>query len=193
MSRILWVDIEGTGLDPLSDVILEIGLRITDVEGNTLDKVTSLVWNPAWKFKLDCNPVVRDMHNKSGLTEELEDLGGRPIRVSYSPEVVAKRLAAWVTDRIQPNEGYWPMAGNSVHYDRSFLSIHMPHLLEMWHYRNLDVSSLREVCRLVNPALFAKLPTPAKTHRPQQDLDESIKLWRWMMDNFLFVEDLPTD
>ncbi len=187
MTKILWVDIEGSGLDPVDDIILEVGLRITDLDGETLDQITTLVWQPDWRSKVVKNEFVFDMHVKSGLVDDLSDLDkyGAPANKVMDIE---KILCTWIDQRINTAEGLWPMAGNSVHYDRGFLAHHMPSLLTRWHYRNLDVSSMREACRMLSPSLFGKMPTPTKAHRPQGDLDESIKLWRWLADNFFWTE-----
>lgn len=189
MSRkILWVDIEATGLSPTKDRILEVGLRITDWQGATLDQVTSLVWNDDWRERLTGNSFVLNMHTESGLVADLDELSSDPYRVKLLPNLVGDMLVAWCVQRLTPEEFYQPMAGNSVHYDRSFLVHWMPNLHNVWNYRNIDISSTREQCRISNPALFAKIPQQAKAHRPQQDIDASIKLWEWLLDNFLWPE-----
>lgn len=186
-TKILWVDIETTGLDPRMDLLLEVGLRITNTQGANLDEVTALVWNPGWRSQLMVTPGVFEMHQKSGLVHDLEDLDRNPRK--YSPAFISSRLCEWLATRL--GEGYvgiLPMAGNSVHFDRSFLAEHMPDLLNWWHYRNLDISSMREACRILNPKLFAHMPPHKKTHRPQADITESIMLWSWLADNFFWVE-----
>lgn len=187
-TKILWVDIETTGLKAQEDLILEIGLRITNAQGDNLDEITSLVWNPNWRAQLMKMESVFDMHAKSGLVDDLEDLGRRPDHTAYSPDAVATKLDNWLTGRLGTNLiGVLPMAGNSVHYDRSFLAEHMPNLLNWWHYRNLDISSMREACRILNYPLFQRMPQHVKAHRPQADIDESVKLWNWLADNFFWV------
>lgn len=187
MDKIAWVDIEASGLDPYRDIILEIGLRITNLDGDNLDEVTSLVWTPGWRGHLVRNEAVFEMHRKSGLIEAMSDLErsvGPGKLIDYRIENVEMRLAQWMHDRL--GEVKLPMAGNSVHYDRSFLGVHAPNLLAKWHYRNFDVSSTREQMRILNPELFAKLKAPPKKHRPQGDIDDSVYLWKWLMENFLF-------
>lgn len=191
MRKILWVDVEATGLDPQIDVILEVGLRITDWEGHELDRTTSLVWTRDWRARIAVNELVMDMHATSGLMFDLEDLdNNQSKRYLKGSNQVSSNLVVWVQQRLGHDaHNIMPMAGNSVHYDRSFLLAHMPDLHNLWHYRNLDISSLRESCRLFNPSLFAKMPTPVNAHRPQADIDESIKLMNWLQENFMFVED----
>lgn len=190
MRNILWVDVEATGLEPQHDALLEVGLRITNWEGVELDQITSLVWSMDWRACLMRNEQVFDMHEASGLVHDLEDLDRSPNKTTYGANVVAHTLCDWVRTRLGSNtHNIFPMAGNSVHYDRSFLVHQMPELANMWHYRNLDMSSIREACRIFNPPLFSKIPPHIKAHRPQADIDESIKLMNWLQDNFLYVGD----
>lgn len=189
LNRILWLDVETTGLLPDKDVILEVGVRITDIEGNNIDEVTSIVWDQDWSWKLARNEAVFNMHAASGLVDELNDLTKRSDRDMYNAYMVSAGMHKWIAERLgEDNLGVLPMAGNSVHYDRSFVAVHMPKLLTAWHYRNLDMSSSREACRLTAPRLFATMPKPIKVHRPQADIDESIKLWRWLNANFFYTE-----
>jgi oligoribonuclease len=187
--KIVWVDLETTGLDPQRDRILEVGIRITNVSGDTLEWVTSLVWNPDWEVRLTANEVVQKMHTDSGLVVDLAELSRSGQRYMYTPTMVGQQMLGWLMRKLGADaKGTPPMAGNSVHYDRSFLAAYMPDLLGFWHYRNLDMSSMREACRILNPTLFDQMPTPFKAHRPQGDLDESVKLWQWLSDNFFWVE-----
>jgi oligoribonuclease len=188
-SRILWVDLEGTGLNAQQDVTLEIGVRITDVHGSNLGERTSLVWSPNWRPCLMRNENVFEMHRASGLLDDLENLDRRPDRHRFSPDAVARATLDWIASELGVEfDGKLPMAGNSVHYDRSFMTAHMPHLVRFWHYRNLDISAMREACRLASPTLFTQMPTHVKAHRPQADIDESVKLWNWLYDNFFWSE-----
>jgi len=190
VTKILWIDLETSGLDFVGDVILEAGLRITNLNGDTLDQTTELIYNMNWRSAIVRNDFVYDMHTKNGLIDDLNDLSLVTTRESHLPSLVEKRLCNWIDMRLPqlgPDE-VRPMAGNSVHLDRGFLAYHMPSLLTRWHYRNLDVSSMREACRMLAPTLFGKMPPPVKAHRPQGDLDESIKLWRWLQDNFFWTE-----
>lgn len=189
MDKILWVDIEGSGLNPDIDIILEIGLRITDAEGNNLDEITSLVWTPNWRAYLVKNEIVFDMHQKSGLIDDLADLERRGAGAMAEASIgnVSKRLCDWIQERLGDQSKKMPMAGNSVHYDRMFLLEHAADLHNMWFYRNFDVSSTREQLRIANPVLFSRLPVPPKSHRPQADITDSITLWQWLLDNFLYI------
>lgn len=187
MSKILWIDVETTGLDAESDILLEVGLRITNVDGDNLDEITSLVWTPNWRAHLVKNEAAFEMHQKSGLVEALNDFErSRPPAGLEAGRVgsVDFLLAEWVEARLGKEK--YPMAGNTTHLDRSFVARYMPKLLERFHYRNFDVSSTREQLRVLNPELFAKLEVPKKAHRPQGDIDNSVHLWKWLIENFLF-------
>ena len=183
---ILWGDLETTGLDPLHDVVLEVGLRVTDRHGEELHRVTELVWTPDWRSRLMRNEDVFGMHERSGLIHELEDLtGDSRRRIHHLREMVAERLAEWVAEKV--GDAKLPLAGNSVTLDRMFMLFHMEKLYNSMHYRIFDMSSTREQLRLVNPELFAKLPPEPKAHRPQGDIDSSIKLWTFFNREFFWT------
>lgn len=182
---ILWGDFETTGLDPVTDIILEAGLRVTDSFGNELHRITSLVWTADWRSRLVRNEFVFDMHKESGLVDELENLDNHPHRQTKSRELVSKALTAWVVEKTHGAK--LPLAGNSVSLDKFFMHFHMPELRDVMHYRIVDVSSTREQLRLCNPALFSRLPEEPKAHRPQGDIDSSIKLWRWLQREFFWT------
>lgn len=181
----VWGDVESTGLDPVTDIMLEVGFRITDSFGNELHRISSLVWTPDWRSRLMRNEYVFDMHQKSGLVHELEDLSSDPQRTLRSREMVSRRMAEWIAEKTRGHK--LPLAGNSVFLDKFFFHFHMPEVRDALHYRVIDVSSTREQLRLCNPGLFARLPEEPKAHRPQGDIDSSIKLWRWLQREFLLT------
>lgn len=181
---ILWGDLETTGLNPVEDVVLEIGLRITDRYGEELHRTTSLVWTPDWRSRLMRDEFVFSMHDQSGLIHDLEDLSTDRLRVTRGREMVSKNLARWVAEH---TSNKLPLAGNSVTLDRMFMLFHMPELYNSMHYRIFDMSSTREQLRIANPELFAKLPPEPKAHRPQGDIDSSIKLWKFFNREFFWT------
>jgi oligoribonuclease len=189
---IIWCDIETTGLDPNTDIILEVGLRVTDWYGVEIDRVTMPVLNHGWRSILARDTDVWAMHQESGLIAELTDLqNGLLDHHFHGKSAVAAKLLYWLQkfDGLGPHRGLFPMAGNSIHFDRKFLLHHMPVVERWFSYRNLDISSIREACKIVNPSLHAKEPVNTKNHRPQGDLDASITLWQHYIDNFLHEGD----
>lgn len=133
---LVWVDIETTGLDPEEDSILEVGLAVTDAD-LSMRACTSRIVQPMRRLLDDAEEVVRSMHHRSGLSAELHDGWGQPERQ------VEATLVEWLRERVEP--GASPMCGSSVHFDRRFLHLHMPDLEAMFHYRNIDVSTIKEL------------------------------------------------
>lgn len=190
---ILWCDLETTGLNAESGLILEMGFRLTDYYGSEIRRWTHVLWSPLWRATLARNQFVWDMHVESGLVAELtriDSLAGGE-RIMYAPHRVRDAALAWLEEHAKdgPHDGKFPMAGNSLSgVDRPFLVEHAPAINAHFSYRNLDVSSIREACRIVNPALHAREPQLPKAHRTQQDLDNTILLWQHYIDNFFFEE-----
>lgn len=198
--QIVWIDIECSGLAPLDDHILEIGARVTDWWGTEIDRFTSLVYTPFWMGRIIQNEFVFDMHTKSGLIDDLRELehGGQTANEAraaaykkFSIDAVEARMLEWLKPYTGngPHGGKFPMSGNSVHFDRSFFAVDAPNLERWFHYRNHDISALREACRLANSELHASEPEVPKPHRVQGDIDNSITLWRHYLQNFLWVSD----
>lgn len=190
---ILWCDIETTGRDATTGLVLEVGLRLTDWYGAEIRRWTSIIWDYRWRATLAANPLVWDMHTESGLIADLTRIESLPSirRNLYLDRNVIPRALDWLTRYASdgPHDGKFPMAGNSLSgVDRPFLKRYAPEIHDFFSYRNLDVSSIREACRIVNPPLHAREPQVEKAHRPQDDIDNSITLWKHYIDNFLFEE-----
>lgn len=190
---ILWCDLETTGLDAKTGMMLEIGLRITDWRGREIDSWTSLIWNEGWRGRLATNDFVWDMHTESGLIGDLEDLEINRRVIDYTLESVTQQALTWLAERAPadtgPHDGKFPMAGNSLGgVDRPFLREHAPAINDWFSYRDLDVSSMREACRVTNKALHAREPEVEKSHRPQEDISNSILLWNHYIDNFFWTD-----
>jgi oligoribonuclease len=198
-TAIIWGDIETTGLDArqdilgrYGDIILELGLRATTWDGTEIARYTSVIWTPDWRVRLERNPFVLDMHTKSGLVAALERIDDHPsFQAIHALDNVQRGARMWMEKHaaLGPHNGAFPFAGNSVSFDRRFLSEFMPDLDGMFSYRILDVSSIRESMRVLNPSLFARIQEPAKAHRPQGDIDSSIELWKVIYQSYVFVDD----
>lgn len=169
----IFVDIETTGLDPATDVILEVGMALVHPDTFKVEAVTSrLVSVPNLADVVaSVDRVVLDMHNESGLWAELRQ--GLTNRVTSLDIYFANVVKAW-------SDGEkLPMVGNSVHFDRAFLKVHMPQTEAAFHYRNIDLSGIREAVRLWAPDRLAVIPVDKKKHRALSDIDDSINLARW--------------
>lgn len=186
----IWVDLETTGLDDQNDVILEVGLALGDVYGNVSAKFETLIWNPRWREILEnAEDIVQNMHDKSNLTAELLLLEELPEeRVKRRLAQVESQVVKWFHAHDLP-ERELKLAGSSVHFDRGFLKNWMPEFEGLMHYRNVDVSSIKETCRGLNPELYAKLQQvtkPKKLHRVGPDIEDTLEEYKFYVDNFLY-------
>jgi oligoribonuclease len=160
---LVWLDMEMTGLDPERHTILELALIITDGQLAVIAELGPLVIHQPEEVLAAMDPWCVEHHGASGLTE-----ASRRSRLSLA-EAEARALA-FLESRLRPGEA--PLAGNSVHVDRAFLARHMPRLHDFFHYRNVDVSTVKELARRWYPAL--QPPKKAERHRALDDLRESI-------------------
>lgn len=191
--EMVWVDLESTGLIPESDPILELGIVLTDSVGRVIRDCARewLVFDfdDFWYTRaLSRMPeVVAQMHFESGLASEIAGMTSHPDREKMSPRYVMKEALHWLRGMVGP--GQIPMAGSTIHFDRAFLKKQMPDLEAWFHYRNEDVSSVREFARRVNWSVVENQPRAAKGHRVLSDLSDSIKLYRYFIENFFVLDD----
>jgi oligoribonuclease len=168
----VWVDLETTGLSPAQDRILELGIIVTDADLNGISSYTTLVdpLIPVYEAREAADPLVRDMHDKSGLWRALSRGTVR------NPATVDDEATDWLRyelkDRGVVNPP--PMCGSSVHFDRSFLEPQLPVLFRQFHYRNIDVSTTKELARRWYPQVLATAPAKSEHHRVFPDLRETI-------------------
>ena len=174
-NRLIWIDMEMSGLKPDSDVILEVGLVVTDQELNVVAEAPVLVVHQN-------DAVVEGMvswntatHARCGLTERVRKSG-------LDEAQVEEKMLAFLELLVPP--GISPMCGNSICQDRRFLARHMPRLEAYFHYRNLDVSTLKELARRWKPDLLSGLTKQGK-HEALADIYESIEEMRYYRQNFL--------
>lgn len=172
---LIWCDIESSGLDPLTDSILEVGVIVT-----TDDLVERLRWSQPARWLGDrgkLNPVVRELHERSGLLAECA--GAEMSLHEIESMIIGAIKGVGVVSGDPP-----PLAGSSVYFEREFLRRQMPDLLGLCSYRNVDVSTLTEVCRRWHPTAHASRPGAdltheKKPHRSIPDLEYSIALLRY--------------
>ncbi len=156
-----------TGLDLGKDKLIEVAALVTDPELNVLGEGVDLVIH-ADDAALDAMPpVVRDMHAKSGLTEEVRR---SVLTMSEAEEIIL----AYVKEHV-PNPRTAPLCGNSIATDRGFLARDMPALDAHLHYRMIDVSSIKELCRRWYPRVYFGQPAKGLSHRALADIRESIR------------------
>jgi oligoribonuclease len=180
--RFVFVDIETTGLQHETDLVMEIGVIITDLELETIDMYDTQIWeSPFYDRKWESvDPFVQTMHHGNGLLEQCRSEGQTQ---ADAEETIADFLRSHgVKDE--------PMCGSSVHFDRLFLAEQYPSVEDLFSHRNIDVSTLKELCMRLNPDLYAKLADNApkrERHRVIEDIEDTIGELKFYRDNFLFI------
>jgi len=160
------VDCEMTGLDPAVDELVEVAVVITDYDLAPVDEGFQVVIKPSAEALEQMNDFVRDMHATSGLLDQLEsglDLAEAEAQVlSYIQQFVPDAQSA-------------PLAGNTIGTDRMFLQKYMPLVHEHLHYRNIDVSTIKELSKQWFPKAYYQSPDKNGGHRALADILESIR------------------
>lgn len=164
--RLVWIDCEMTGLDLAVDELVEIAIVVTDFELNVLDPGFQIVIKPDDSALANMGEFVTEMHRSSGLLDEI------PHGVSLAD---AEFQALEYIQRFAPLEGKAPLAGNTIGTDRMFLAKYMPRVDRWLHYRNVDVSSIKELSRRWYPRAYFNAPTKNGGHRALADILESIR------------------
>lgn len=175
--NLIWIDLEMTGLDTQHDAIIEIATIITDSQLNVLAEGPVLAIHQPESVLDRMDDWNRKQHGESGLIER--------VRRSTVDEAEAERLTlGFVGEWVPPNES--PICGNSICQDRRFLARCMPRLEAHFHYRNLDVSSLKILAERWAPALKDGLQKQS-THLALDDIRESIAELRYYRDTVLKI------
>jgi oligoribonuclease len=160
-----------TGLDIGSDALIEIAALVTDSELRVLGEGVDVVIH-ADAAQLDrMQDVVREMHQRSGLTEAALM---STVTLAEAEQTVLEYIRAFV-----PDPGTAPLAGNSIATDRMFLARDMPELDSHLHYRMVDVSSIKELCRRWYPRVYYAKPEKGLAHRALADIEESLRELRY--------------
>jgi oligoribonuclease len=166
-ARLVWIDCEMTGLDLRNDALIEIAALVTDADLVPFGEGVDVVIH-APDTALDAMPdVVRDMHARSGLTDE--------VRQSTVTMAEAEKLVLDYIREHVPDGRSAPLCGNSIATDRGFLARDMPELDGHLHYRMVDVSSIKELCRRWYPRIYYAQPEKGLAHRALADVRESIR------------------
>lgn len=165
--RLVWIDCEMTGLDLQRDALIEIACLVTDGELNVLGDGVDIVIHADESALAAMLDVVREMHAHSGLTEEVR-------RATVTLADAEQQVLAYVREHV-PDVRTAPLAGNSIGTDRGFIARDMPELDAHLHYRMVDVSSVKELCRRWFPRVFYAKPEKGLAHRALADIVESIR------------------
>ena len=163
--RLIWIDLEMTGLDPQRDRIIEIATIVTDKDLNLLAEGPVLAIRQPEAVLERMDEWNRQTHGSSGL---LDRVRSSPVTTAEAEKRTIEFLRVWV------EPGASPMCGNSICQDRRFLAREMPDLERYFHYRNLDVSSLKELARRWAPEVAAGV-RKTSTHLAIEDIRDSIR------------------
>lgn len=174
-TRLIWVDLEMSGLSPDTDRILEVAMVVTDPQLEVVAEGPVLVVHQPDAVLDGMDSWNRATHARSGLTERVK-------ASTLDEATVQERMLAFLREHI--GAGVSPMCGNSVCQDRRFLARHMPALQDYFHYRNLDVSTLKELAKRWKPQIMAGFQKQGK-HEALADIYESIDELRYYRQHFL--------
>ena len=177
-ANLVWIDLEMTGLDPDTDRVIEIATIVTDAELNILAEGPVLAIHQPDSVLKAMDEWNSTHHNQSGLV--------RRVRDSAIKESDAEHLTLEFVKNYVPS-GKSPMCGNSVCQDRRFLARSMPHLEQYFHYRNLDVSTVKELCLRWAPDIAGGF-SKESAHRALQDIRDSINELAYYRGHFLKVQ-----
>lgn len=181
--NLVWIDCEMTGLDVEHDALIEVAVLITDSELNVLGDGVDVLIKPTDEQLAAMGDFVREMHTKSGLLADLA--GGTTMEDALSQVMDYVRAHVPVARKA-------PLAGNTIGTDRAFLARDMPELEQWVHYRNVDVSSLKELARRWFPRVLFQAPEKTGNHRALADIQESIEELRYYREAMFVPAPGPT-
>lgn len=163
-NNLIWLDLEMTGLEPATDKILEIATIVTDSELNIIAEGPVFAIHQPDEILDNMDEWCVNQHGKSGLTKRCKESS---TDLATASQETINFLAQYVP------AGKSPMCGNSIGQDRRFMHIHMPELEQFFHYRNLDVSTVKELARRWKPEVLESFQKKG-THLALDDIKESI-------------------
>jgi oligoribonuclease len=166
MSAIVWMDMEMSGLDPDKERILEVAVLVTDGELNVVAEGPNLILHQPDALLEAMDEWNTKHHSQSGLTKRVRE---STVDESQASAAVLEFLSE------HTQKGKAPLAGNSIHQDRRFVARYLPEVEDWLHYRNVDVSTIKELARRWYPKEYAGRPTKKGSHRAMDDLMESIE------------------
>lgn len=169
LNRLIWIDLEMTGLDPSRDVIIEIATIVTDADLRIIAEGPSLVIHQPDEILDGMDAWNTRQHGQSGLTQRVRDS-------QLSVADAESQTLDFLRKHLQRGDS--PMCGNSICQDRRFLANYMPQLESFFHYRNLDVSSLKELARRWKPRILEGMKKQS-SHLAMDDIKDSIEELRY--------------
>jgi oligoribonuclease len=180
---LVWMDLEMTGLEPDTDVIVEIATLVTDDDLNIVAEGPDLVIHQPAAVLSIMKPIVVEMHTKSGLLGAIT-----------SSTITLEEAGAATLEFIKlhvPEARTVPLCGNSIGTDRRFLAKYLPEIENYLHYRSVDVSSIKELAKRWFPKSGIDRPNKGGMHRAMDDVRESVRELQYYREKF-FVSELPS-
>lgn len=177
-NNLIWIDMEMSGLIPDSDRILEVALVVTDSQLNVVAEAPVLAVHQSDSILDNMDKWNKSTHAKSGLIEKVKTS-------NLNEEEVEKDMIFFLQKHVPPNIS--PMCGNTICQDRRFLARTMPRLEAYFHYRNLDVSTLKELAKRWKPDILANLTKQGK-HEALADIYDSIAELKYYREHFIKTE-----
>lgn len=183
--RFIWIDIETTGLEVEECELLEIGFRITTPELDLITEKDWVIWPGVDLTEENTDAFIWNMHTKSGLIEDVNNVG-------QALSDIETDIFEWLKEQEVSRED--PLCGSSVQFDRRFFEYNMKDAHELFSYRNVDISTVKELCRRLNPSLYSKIDSDRNTskrelHRVLPDLQDTCSEAGFYFDNFLYLGD----
>jgi oligoribonuclease len=180
---LVWMDLEMTGLEPDTDVIVEIATLVTDDDLNIVAEGPDLVIHQPAAVLSIMKPIVVEMHTKSGL---LDAIASSTITLEDAGAATLEFIKLHV-----PEARTVPLCGNSIGTDRRFLAKYLPEIENYLHYRSVDVSSVKELAKRWFPKSGIDRPNKGGMHRAMDDVRESVRELQYYREKF-FVSELPS-
>ncbi len=164
IKNLVWIDLETTGLSTKKDKIIEIGILVTDIDLNILDTEGYVGFVNITNEDISLmNDIVKDMHTKNGLIEKC-------LESKYTLEYIDKESVEYISKFVDRNEA--PLCGTNIAFDRSFIEYYMPILTNHLHFRNIDVSTIKQLSKIwKNDSYIGK----KSIHEALDDIRESIE------------------
>lgn len=173
--RLIWIDLEMTGLEPANDVIIEIATIVTDAELEVIAEGPIIAIHQPDAIMNAMDEWNTRQHGQSGLVQRVRES-------TFDTTAAESATLDFLADHVKP--GSSPMCGNSICQDRRFMANYMPALEEFFHYRNLDVSTLKELARRWKPSILAGF-TKNSSHLAMDDIRDSIAEMQYYREHFI--------